>query len=323
MAIRLPGIPAVPSRIVLGSVFFGSDVSKEDSFAVMDAFFEAGGNFFDTAHVYAAWLEYGVGASERTVGEWIRTRGNRDRIVLATKGAHSPIAAPVKVGRCSRADLEQDLGESLERLGLDCVDLYWLHFDEPTRPVGEIIESLAAIQQSGRLRSYGASNWTTARIQEADEYAKAHGLSPFVASQPWFSLGAVAGGPKADGPTAESDDPLRQWHLATGQPMIPYSSQANGYFGAENVAWAKGGFAGDPPRAGSFDSPANRRRLLRCIALAERKGCTANQIALAYLLRQPFPVFPIIGTSKPAHAREAMGAVGVTLSAADTAGLFV
>ncbi len=104
--------------------------------------------------------------------------------------------------------------------------------------------------------------------------------------------------------------------------MIPYSSQANGYFGAENVAWAKAGFDGSPKRAERFDSPANRRRLLRAIDLAEKKGCTANQIALAYLLNQPFPMFPIIGTGNPEHAREALGAVGITLSPEETASLF-
>jgi aryl-alcohol dehydrogenase-like predicted oxidoreductase len=313
MSPQLPGIPVTPSRIALGSVFFGSDVSEADSFAVLDAFAEAGGTFLDTAHVYAAWLDYGVGASERTIGHWLRARGNRERMVVATKGAHSPITAKEKVGRCSRADLEQDLGESLERLGLDCIDLYWLHLDEPTRPVGEIIESLAALQESGRIRAYGASNWSTARIQAANEYAAAHDLPPFAASQPWFSLGALAVDP--------SGDQLLHWHRTSGLTMIPYSSQANGYFGAENAAWAKGGFAGDPPRAKGFDSPANRRRLQRAIALAEQKGCTANQIALAYLLSQPFTIFPIIGTSNPAHAREALGAVGLTLTAEERAGL--
>lgn len=319
MAAQLPGIPITPSRIVLGSVYFGSEISEARSFAVMDAFAEAGGNFLDTAHVYAAWLEHGIGASERAVGRWIRARGNREQIVLATKGAHSPLEAEQKVGRCAKADLEGDLEESLDRLGVDCVDLYWLHLDEPTRPAGEIIESLAGIQASGRIRAYGASNWSTERIQAANQYAREHGLPPFCASQPWFSLGAVAGGSGAQAPASETDDALRQWHVATGLPMIPYSSQANGYFGAENGAWARDGFDGPPNRAASFDSPVNRRRLLRAVELARVKGCTANQIALAYLLNQPFPVFPIIGTGSPDHAREALGAVGVTLTAAESA----
>jgi aryl-alcohol dehydrogenase-like predicted oxidoreductase len=181
---------------------------------------------------------------------------------------------------------------------------------------------MADIQRSGRIRAYGASNWSTDRIQAANGYAREHDLPPFVASQPWFSLGAVGGGPSAKAATDDADDALRQWHLTSGLPMIPYSSQANGYFGAENVAWAEGGSRGAPKRAKSFDSPANRSRLLRTIALAEKKGCTANQIALAYLLSQPFPIFPIIGTSNPDHAREALGAVGVSLTEDERAFLF-
>jgi aryl-alcohol dehydrogenase-like predicted oxidoreductase len=322
MSIHLPGISLEPSRIALGSVFFGSEITEEQSFAVMDAFAEAGGSFIDTAHVYAAWLEDGVGASERTIGKWLRTRGNRGSIVLATKGAHSPIEDEEKVGRCSRADLERDLGESLERLDVDWVDLYWLHLDEPTRSVGDIIDALAEIQQSGRVRAYGASNWKTDRIQAANEYAEGQGLPGFVASQPWFSLGAVAQGQSAQELTSQADDPLRTWHVETGLPMIPYSSQANGYFGAENVAWAKGGFEGEPRRATTFDAPANRRRLLRAIELAEEKGTTANQIALGYLLSQPFPIYPIVGTSDPEHAREALGAVDLRLTEDEIASLF-
>jgi aryl-alcohol dehydrogenase-like predicted oxidoreductase len=322
MSAALPGMRIEPSRICLGSAGIGTHISKDDSFAVMDAFFEAGGNFIDTAHIYAAWVDGGWGASERTIGEWIRSRGNRDRVVVGTKGAHSPWGSEDKSGRCSREDLEQHLNESLERLATDYVDLYWLHLDEPSRPVGEIIESLADLQHSGRILSYGASNWMTDRIEAANAYAKEKGLPPFVASQPWFSLGAAAGGPSSDDPTADSADPLRQWHIKTRLPMIPYASQANGYFGAGNVAWAKSGFAGSPERAESFDSPANRQRLLRAIDLAGRKNLTANQIALAYLLSQPFAVYPIIGTGNPDHAREALSAASLLLTEEECSYLF-
>ncbi len=311
-----------PSRVCLGSVWFGSELSKDDSFAVLDAYFEAGGSFIDTAHVYAAWLEHGVGASERTIGDWITTRGVRDSVVLATKGAHPPMDAEKKIGRCAKTEIEKDLDESLDRLGIDCVDLYWLHFDEPTRPVDEIIHALDGLRRDGRIRAYGASNWATERIEAANNYASDRGLPPFVASQPWWSLGAAAGGPQAQAPSAQEDDALRSWHIRTGLPMIPYSSQANGYFGAENVAWAQDGFAGSPPRAERFDSPANRRRLQRTAEIAGQKGVTANQIALAYLLSQPFLIHPIIGTGNPAHAREAVAATGLTLTDAQCASLF-
>lgn len=322
MSSHLFGGKVAPSPICLGAMLFGSQLSKADSFALLDNYVRLGGNFLDSAHIYAAWLEGGVGASERTVGEWIRAHGARDSIVLATKGAHPPLDQNQSIGRCSKADLEQDLSESLQRLGLDSVDLYWLHRDEPTRPVGEIIETLAGFVQAGRIHSYGASNWSTARIQAANDYAREHNLPPFAASQPWFSLGAVAGGTE-EGPAREERwDPLWQWHLSSGLPMVPYSSQANGYFGKENVAWAKAGFEGEPPRAKQFDSPTNRRRLTRAMELAEEKGATANQIALAYLLSQPFPIFPIVGTSSYEHLTEAMGAAQLRLTESELSRLF-
>jgi aryl-alcohol dehydrogenase-like predicted oxidoreductase len=110
------------------------------------------------------------------------------------------------------------------------------------------------------------------------------------------------------------DEAMRQWHVRTRLPVVAYSSQAGGYFGQENVAWAKCGFAGPPPKRKEYDTPSNRGRLSRAIELAGQKGVTANQIALAYLLHQPFVVFPIVGTSRPEHVREALAASSVQLS---------
>ncbi len=310
----LPAAPHTPSRIVLGSVSFGTETARDASFAVMDAYFEDGGNFIDTANGYALWLPGGVGASELTIGAWLHERGLRDRMIIATKGGH-PRGNSGEFGDLSRAEIEKDLGQSLERLAVDSIDLFWLHRDQPTRPVSEIVEMLADIRDSGRIRSYGVSNWELHRIEAANAYAAAQDLPPLTAHQPPFSLAHVAGGPTADAPVAESEDAVRAWHVQSQLPLIAYTSQANGYFGAENVAWARAGFSGEPTRGSSFDSPANRRRLQGAIELAEHKGCTANQIALAYLLHQPFPLHPIIGTGNPDHAREALAATEIVLTA--------
>ena len=305
--------PTSPSRICLGTATFGTDISKADSFRVLDTFVDAGGNFLDTAHIYAAWIENGWGVSERTVGEWLRAHGARDAIVLSTKGGHPPLDN-LSEGRCSKADLEQDLCESLQRLGVDCVDVYWLHRDDPARSVGEIVESLAGFVRDGRIRSYGGSNWTIARFEEVNTYAAEHGLPPFVGSQPGWALADRS----PECPALEGmmflDDREREWHAKTGFPMVAYSATANGYFSAENVSWAKSGFAGEPTKGKSYDSPAGRRRLCKAMELGKEKGCSTNQVALAYLSAQPFPVFPIIGTSNPDHAREAMSAASIKLT---------
>jgi aryl-alcohol dehydrogenase-like predicted oxidoreductase len=192
------------------------------------------------------------------------------------------------------------------------VDIYWLHRDDPGIPVGEIVDTLASLREDGRILYYGASNWSARRIDEAQDWAKAHREHPFIANQAGWSL---AERPSGKGGVVRIDGTFHTWHRRRGLTLFAFNSQGSGYFGSDNVGWARAGFMGEAPRAASADSPGNRARLLRTIQLAERKGCTANQIALAYLLHQPFPVYPIIGTSKVPHVSEALAAAGVQLSA--------
>jgi aryl-alcohol dehydrogenase-like predicted oxidoreductase len=305
-----------PSRICLGTASFGSDIPKDLSFSVLDAYVEDGGNFIDTAHIYAAWREGYWGASERTLGDWLASRACRDEVILATKGGHPPLDA-IDQGRCGPAELEQDLNESLERLRVDHVDVYWLHRDEPDRPAGEIVETLSGFVRDGRIRSYGGSNWTCARLDEANAYASAHDLPPFVASQSgWSLVDRASPDPPVPGMLfLDKTDVV--WHRANRFPLVAYTAQAKGYFSVENVAWARLGFSGPIPHGEEYDSAEGRKRLMAALALADMKGCTANQIALAFLLHQPFPVYPVVGTSRVDHVRESLESAAVPLSAQD------
>jgi aryl-alcohol dehydrogenase-like predicted oxidoreductase len=213
------------------------------------------------------------------------------------------------------------LDESLNRLDVDCVDIYWLHRDELERPVGEIIETLAGFVKEGHIRRFGASNWTAPRLKAANVYAAAHGHPAFVAAQPGWALAERTPESLTDHTMVYMSEGLRQWHAACRFPCVAYSSQATGYFGEKNVRWAQEGFLGEPPRGRYYDSSSNRRRLLAAMSLAGEVGCTPNQIALAYLLNQPFPVFPIIGTASRAHLHEAMGALAIRLSPTQCEGL--
>ncbi|HPO16701.1 MAG TPA: aldo/keto reductase [Candidatus Hydrogenedentes bacterium] len=302
-----------PSMIVMGTVSFGSTISKADTFALLDVFAETGGNFIDTAHVYSAWEPEGEGASERTIGEWLRVHGARGSVVLATKGGHPPLHRMDRP-RCTYEEMNQDLNESLERLGVDCVDLYWAHRDDPRMSAGEIIDTMARFVQDGRARNIGASNWTKERIIEANAWAAAQGLPTFVANQPRWALADRVGEMPPPDNTLDADVATQKWHEDTGMAMTPFTSQAKGFFGEKNVAWARNGFQGPIPRGDRYDAPVNHQRLLRAIRMAEQKGCTAHQIALAYLMNQRFPVHPIIGTRNPDRIREAMAASGIRLS---------
>lgn len=314
------GTALTPSRIILGTASYGSSISKDEAFAVMDAYFELGGNVLDTANIYSSWEPNGEGTSELTVGEWIRSRGVRNQIILGTKGGH-PDMANMGHGRCSIEDLQQHLSESLERLGLDYINIYWLHRDDPGLSPEAIIDNLAILHGQGSIGCFGASNWVPERISAANNYAKAQHLHGFVISQPGWAL--AEHGTKWDEPSPMLylDETMHTWHVQTGFPLAPYASQARGYFGRENAEWAARGFPDAPPRAADYDSPINRERLLRAMALAHAKGCTANQVALAYALYQPFPTYPIISTRSVEHVREAMGALSVELTPGECAGL--
>jgi len=304
----------VLSTIVLGTAGFGSAISVDDSFAVLDAYLAAGGNFIDTAHIYADWIPGGAGASERTIGAWLAARGLRDSIFLATKGGHPPLDA-LDQGRCSRADLEQDLSESLERLGVKHIDLYWLHRDDPALPVEQIVDTLVEFLASGLIDAYGFSNWPLARIQAAIGHAQAAGYTaPWGSQIGWALVDRRDPNPPVAGMSYMTPAQYR-WHCETAFPVAAYTAQARGYFGEANVAWARNGFMGPAPLGPEYDSSSSRRRLLQSIKLAEQKSCAPNQIALAWLLGQPFPVRPIVGTGSVAHLCEAMGATAIALTA--------
>jgi len=313
-----PGI--VPSRIVLGTALFGSEIDRETSFAVLDAYAGAGGHFIDTAHIYAAWVADGWGASEQTVGEWIEANGVRDSVILATKGGHPPMNNMAE-GRCDRTSLEHDLCDSLKRLKVDCIDLYWLHRDDPARNVEAVLDTLANFMRQGHIRAYGFSNWIPARIDAAIACTRDRGLSPIAASQIGWALADHPTRYDEVSPMVYMDQAFFQWHHAAQMPLAAYSSQATGYFGEANAAWAKGGFDGPVPHGKGFDSPASRRRLLAAIDLARKNGCTPTQIALAYLLHQPFPVFPIVSSSRPERIREALEAAKLALTDAEVVSL--
>lgn len=291
------------STLGYGAAAFGTAVRGEAMARLYGQFREAGGNLFDTAHCYCCWLEDGDGASERALGECIRQGGERGQVVIASKGGHPAIpphyARPAH--HLAPAVIAGDIDDSLARLRVDAIDIYYLHRDDPRLPAGEIMETLNAEIRRGGIRYLGASNWTAARIAEANDYASAHGLHGFVISQPQWNLAEPKyplGDPTMRFLTVED----RAWHAVSGLPVAPYSSTACGYF-------ATGGQAG-----GAFATPTSRARLARAEQLAEEWGRTPNQIALAYLLGQDFPVIPLLGTSQPAHLADALHAPEIALT---------
>jgi len=285
-------------RIVLGTAWFSPETMEAAS-DVLDAFVAAGGTAIDTANVY------GDGASERTIGEWLSESGRREDVVIITKGAHPDLADWVP--RVNPEAIRRHLDESLERLGIETIDLYLLHRDDPTVPVGPLVECLNEHAAAGRIRAFGVSNWTHRRIDEANAYASAHGLEGFVASSPHLAL-AVAGRFGYPGVLSISaDEDALAWYRRSQFPLFAWSSQASGFFAGRAVE--------------VYDTEDNRERLRRAREMAARLGCTPTQVALAWVLHQPMNVFAVIGTSKPAHLQESLGALDVHLTPEEVAWL--
>jgi aryl-alcohol dehydrogenase-like predicted oxidoreductase len=280
-----------PSRICLGTAEFGTGINRDDSFALMDAFLEAGGNFLDSAHIYADWLSETKGMSERTIGEWMSSRGCRDRVIVGTKGGHGnvPFVAP----RLAPQQIHEDLTESLRRLQIDHIDLYWLHRDDTSIPVEQILDTLETERRAGLIRWYAASNWTTSRLREAARHAQLRGIPGMVASQIRWSLATIDRESVEDKSMLDMDDESWGFHRETDLSVVPYSPQAAGFFsGKYSLDRSE---SGRPEVRKCYGSQANWNRLERAHKLARELQCTANQIALAYLVSQPFPVFPITG----------------------------
>jgi len=305
---RVEGVDKPVSRLVLGTMILHTD-RLEESFALLDAAMELGYNTLDCAHVY------GGGGSERAIGRWMQARGNREQVVILTKGCH-PNADRKRV---TPFDLAADLHDSLARLQTDYIDLYLLHRDDPEVPVGPIVEALNHHHREGKIRAFGGSNWRHERIQQANEYARAHGLLPFAASSPHFSLAEQVQDPWGPGCVALSgprEAAARAWYAANQMPIFAYSSLARGFFSGritrENFPALRDTL--DPACLRAYCHEVNFQRLDRAQILAREKQVTVAQIALAYVLNQPLNLFALVGAESREEAQANVEATALKLT---------
>ena len=312
---QVVGLDKPVSRLVLGTMIISSK-EPERSFALLDAAFECGGNAYDTAHVY------GGGYSERGLGQWMAARHTRDLVVIISKGCHPNMDRK----RVTPEDLTSDLYGSLARLQTDYIDIYLLHRDDPSAPVGPIVEALNAHRRAGRIHAYGGSNWTHERIAEANAYAQAHGLQPFTASSPNYGLAEQVEDPWGPGCVSISgpqNRAARAWYLREQMPVFAYSSLGRGFFSGritrDNFPEARSLLDGACLTA--YCHEVNFRRLDRVWQLAEERGCTVPQVVLAYMLTSPLNVFPLVGAASPEEYRDNLAAFGLPLTEAERAWL--
>ncbi len=275
---HIQGIERKISQLILGTDYYKPEILDSIS-EIMDEFVRIGGTTLDTAYVYSG------GGSETAIGMWMAERKNRSDVVILTKGAHHNADGP----RVNREAIYSDLMTSLERLQTDHVELYALHRDDPNVPVGAIIEALNEHIEAGRAGAVGASNWSCRRLQEANDYAAEHGLKGFSFNSPNLSLAKAKEPFWAGCVSADAAD--CSWHEEKQMPLLSWSSQARGFF--------TGRFGPDdrsnPDLVRVFFSDENWERFRRAEQMAKDKHASTIQIALAYVLNQPFPAGALIG----------------------------
>jgi len=289
------------SRILLGTGYFGDGISEEEAFAMMDKFREMGGTHIDTARLYAD------GRAEEIVGRWFADRKPTD-VFASTKGAYYDKDAGERP-RLEEADIREDVEKSLKALQFDVIDFYWLHRDDESAPAGRMIETMNSLVKEGKIKKFGASNWTSERIAEANGYAKEHGLQGFSASQirfnPAYCLGERGG-------LVGMDENEFEFYKSNNMPVAAYSSQAKGFF--SKVA-EQGVDALSEKAKKRYLCDENLRRVEVMKELAKKYNCSmASLICGAFCSFEKPHVFPIIGGSRLSQIVDSLEGADVELT---------
>lgn len=296
----IPGLPKPVSLLALGFEDFRTFSSGS---ILLDAYFEAGGNLFDTGYVY------GGGYTETLLGQWLRNRGVREQSVIIAKGAHSPLCYPDVIGK--------QLAQSLDRLQTDHVDIYFMHRDNPDVPVGEFVDAMDAEAKAGRIRGlFGGSNWTMERMDAAIAYAEKNGRQKPGALSNNFSLAEMLE-PIWAGCITSSTDAWKAWLTKRQMPNFAWSSQGRGFF----TDRAGRDRTDNEELVRVWYSEKNFGRRDRAIELARKLGKSPIHVALAYVLAQPFPSVPLIGPRTLDELEDSLKALDIKLTPEDVAWL--
>lgn len=302
--ITLPSGIAV-SAIALGAMNFGTTMTRKESFDVLDAYVGMGGNFIDTSNNYAHWAGTGD-ESETMLGEWLRERGCRDKVVIATKVGFDRHGEGAGL---RREQIEYWIDESLRKLGTDYVDVYYAHTDDPLVPMEETLEAFHRLVEKGKVRALGCSNFDTWRFAEANGLAKSRGFTPYTIMQQRFSyLHPIAGmAPKYRFNEYANRERLRC--LAEKNiPMVAYSCLCKGAYE-------------DSSRLQPDLIEGERMALIR--RMAAERGVTPSAVVLAWLMNahrtEGFPRIIPLFSARPAHFAANMRALELTLSDAELA----
>jgi aryl-alcohol dehydrogenase-like predicted oxidoreductase len=302
---RIGGSELKIAPLMLGGNLFGWTADRTTSFAILDAFVGAGLNAIDTSDMYSAWVPgHSGGESEVIIGEWLRARGNRDRIMLATKvGAKLPEPGrPDIYGDLSASYIVAQVEGSLRRLRTDHIDLYQSHFDDPVTPLDETLEAYDRLIRAGKVRAIGASHYSADRLSEALAESDARGLVRYSSMQPRHNL--------CD--RAEYEGALQECCVARGVSALCYSALAKGFLTGKFLSEAARAESIWAERLSAYDDARGRRVLAALETVATECAVTMASVALAWVIAQPGVAAAIVAVSCIEEFAELIG--GATLS---------
>ncbi len=297
------------SKMFLGTAYFGDGISREDAFCIMDKFRENGGTHIDTARLYAD------GKSEEIVGSWLKDR-NAIEMHVFTKGAYYDADAG-EASRVTPEDIVSDLEMSLEALGVDSIEFYWLHRDDRVIEPGDVAELMNRLVKEGKIRKFGASNWCSDRIKAVNEYAAKHSLMGFAASQirfnPAYCLGERGG-------LVGMDKDEFKFYKECRMPLVAYSSQAKGFFSK----MAEQGEAALSEKARKrYLCSENLEKLEVMKSLSKKYNCSVGAIVCSAMCSINCPdTFPVIGGSRVSQIEDSMSGADIVLESEELQILF-
>lgn len=298
----LPGLSI--TDISLGAGGRGDADRDEEQFRIMDRYLELGGNCFDTARMYAG------GECDVSLGRYLKSRGNRDKVVLCTKGSHPADTMAMHVSRLSPGEIEGDLDESLKNIGTSYTDMHLLHRDNPKIPVSEIVPVLDSLVRKGKARAVGVSNWTVGRINEANQFAVENRLSPISLCQLHYSLLMTTAHQTGDVTHVPMNDVEFSWYKETQLPIMGFGNQGRGYSARKSKGEALR--EGDKRYYDYF--PENHRRVERLMKLSRELGRSMASLALAYVRDNALNASALSGFSSVAQLEDALQALRFTLT---------
>lgn len=291
------------SALCLGAMYFGTRNDERTSFELLDQYVAAGGTFIDTANIYAHWVEGGQGGeSESLLGRWMKARGNRADLFLASKvGFNMP---GIERG-LTAAQIEAECEKSLRRMGVETIDLYYAHVDDRVTPLDETLAAFDRLVRAGKVRFIGASNYLAWRLEQAHWVSKTHDWASFCCVQQRYTYLRPKPGASFD-PQISANDDLLDYVRARRHDftLLAYSALLGGAYVRD-----------DRPVPEQYRGPDAEARLRVLREVAAETGATPNQVVLAWMMHSDPPVIPLIAASEPRHLAENIGALDVRLSA--------